>query len=480
MTREESGQNVRFQNDSYYEDEINLIDYFRVLWKWKYLIVLLTVLCSGVVIGLIIVKYPAKYVTSCIILLSFSGIEEHKNPDNTMFAKEQIITPNIVMRATSFLQKKDKSFHEKDVREMIGIKSIIPFEIQEQMKKAEKGKESYTFYPNQFSLTFTQEKDGIFSTKEKDKILLSIVDQYRKDFETKYEQEPLVTIEFPVNFLANYDYIDVIETFKAKTNDFIKFLNSKIKKAGFYRSQKTGASFIELKSTLELLNNIEINKIEATVKTLKLTKNMDNLVNIYKQKIRTIEVERKKKEMEALVAKKLLKDMKQSEGYGSPKFAGSNKGETRLVLDTSFIKSLIKEDSSSFLLKTALKAGVDAKKMGVDEEYLQEEIVRLKENGKEKEKLKEDIVYVQENLKNIKDRIIVLSKKANDLNMEYLSALVSNTVKIVKDPKTNKTRAVSIRNIILLSGVAALFMAIFSAFFIEYIKNGNRPTKQTQ
>jgi len=329
-----------------------------------------------------------------------------------------------------------------------------------------------------FKLTLTQEKDGIFSNKERGEILLSIVDQYRKDFERKYGQEPLVAIEFPANFLANADYIDVIKTFKAKTNDFIKFLDSKIKKAGFFRSQKTGESFIELKSNLELLNNIKISQIEATVKTLKLTKNKDNLINLYRHQIRTIEVERKKREKEALVAKKLLKDMKQSEGYGPPKSAGSNKGETSLVLDTSFIKSLVKEDSSSFLLKTALEAEVDAKKMEVDKEYLQEEIVRLKEKKKEKEK--ENIIYIQENLKNIKDRIIVLSKKANDLNMEYLSALVSNAVKIVKDPETNKTRAVNIKKIALLSGVVAFFMAIFSAFLIEYIKNANRTTKHTK
>ncbi|MBU0462456.1 MAG: hypothetical protein KKE12_02375, partial [Proteobacteria bacterium] len=251
MTREESGQNVRFQNDPYYEDEINLIDYLRVLWKWKYFIVLLTVLCSGVAIGITTVKYPVEYVTKCIISLNFPGIEKHKNPDNTMFDKEQIITPNILTRATSFLQKNDKSFSEKNLRGMIGIESIIP-------PKGIKGKESDTFYPNQFSLTLTSGKDGIFSTKEKNQILISIVNEYRAAFEKKYGQEPLVVVEFPADFLANSDYIDVVNTFKIKINNFIKFLDSKIEKAGFFRSQKTGESFIDLKSDLELLNNIEI------------------------------------------------------------------------------------------------------------------------------------------------------------------------------------------------------------------------------
>ncbi|MBU1055033.1 MAG: hypothetical protein KKC46_14575 [Proteobacteria bacterium] len=451
------------------DDEIDLMDCLLVLWRRKVLIILMTILITGVAIGTAMLRYPAKYVTSCAISLDYPGIEENKNPDNTMFAKEQIITPDIIARATSFLQKSNKSFSEIDLRAMIDIESIIPYEIQEKMKKAEIKKESYSFYPNRFTLTFTQEKDGILSNKEREEILLSIINQYKKDFEIKYGQEPLVMMKFPDNFLKNSDYIDVVNTFKTKTDDFIKFLNSKIAKAGFFRSKKTGESFIELKSSIELLNNIEISQIEATIHTLQLSKNKKNLINLYKQKIKTIEVKRKKREKEALVAKELLKYIKQAEGYTAPKSVGNDKGETRLVLDTSFIKSLVKEDSSSFLIKTALEAEVDAKKMEVDKEYLQEEIVCLKE--KEKEKEKENITYLQENLKNISERIFILSKKANDLNMEYLSTLVSNAVNIVRYPETNKIRAVNIRKIALLFGVMALLISIFIAFFIEYIKN---------
>jgi len=146
-------QQTKPNDHGYYpEDEIELMDYLLVIWKWKVFIILITVLCTGVAIGITKVRYPAKYVTSCIISLNFQGIEEHKNPDNTMFAKEQIITPDIISKATSFLIKKDKSFSEIDLRGMIGIDSIIPPEIKEEMEKTKKGKESYTFYPNQFKL----------------------------------------------------------------------------------------------------------------------------------------------------------------------------------------------------------------------------------------------------------------------------------------------------------------------------------------
>jgi len=466
MNQEESRQKQYPENYPYQEDEINLIDYLRVLWKWKVFIALGVVLCIGVAMGYVMLKYPTKYVTQCIIQLNFPGIEKHRNPDGTLFNKNQIITPAILSRTSVFLQKKNKIPPLENIRRMIDIKTIIPPEIQEKMKEAEKKRESYTFYPNQFSLILTTEEKSIFSTEERSQFLLSVIGEYRKDFEKKYGEEPLVVIEFPVNFLADSDYIDVINTFKVRTNNFIKFLDSKIAKAGFFRSQKTGDSFIDVKNDLELINDIKISETEATIKTLKLTKNKENLINVYRHKIRTIDVERKKKEKEALIAVKLLKEMKQLGRYESLRSAGREKGETSLVIDTSFIKDLIKEDSSALLLRTALQSEVKAKNLEVDKEFLEQEIVLLKKE----EKKEEDIVCIQTGLKDIEGKIVALSKRANELNMEYLGKLVNNAVQVVRDPQTSSVRSKDVKKFVLLAGVVALFMAVFLAFFIEYIK----------
>ncbi|MBW2662567.1 MAG: hypothetical protein JRD93_11400 [Deltaproteobacteria bacterium] len=66
----------------YYEDEIDLIDYLRVLWRWKWVIALMVVICAGAAIGITMAKYPTQYVTECIVALNFPGIEKHRNPDN--------------------------------------------------------------------------------------------------------------------------------------------------------------------------------------------------------------------------------------------------------------------------------------------------------------------------------------------------------------------------------------------------------------
>ena len=450
----------------YYEDEIELIDYLRVLWRWKWVIALMVVICAGAAIGITMVKYPTKYATECIIALNFPGIEKHRNPDGTLFDKNQIITPAILSRAVASLQKEETL----SLRGIIAIKAIMPPDVQE------KRKESYAFFPNQFSLTLATEQKDIFSEEEKSLILLSIVDEYRKEFERKYGEEPLVAINFPDDFLANYDYGEVVDTFKTKIDTFIKFLDSKVKKAGFFRSQKTGRlSFIDIKSDAESLRNIELSKTEAIIGTLKLTKNKEDLINQYKYNIRKIEIRKRKKEKEALVAHRLLKEMRQTGRYELSKEASSEKG-TSLVLDSSFIENLIKNDYFSSLLKTALKAEVEAKNLEVDKEFLEKKIDLLK--GKKEGKEKEKIACIQESLKAIQDKIRLLSQRANDLNMEYLRRSVAGAVQVIKDPETFETRSGNLKKTALLAAVVGLFFSIFLAFFIEYIRNASKAARK--
>jgi capsular polysaccharide biosynthesis protein len=450
----------------YYEDEIELIDYLRVLWRWKWVIALMVVICAGAAIGITMVKYPTKYATECIIALNFPGIEKHRNPDGTLFDKNQIITPAILSRAVASLEKEETL----SLRGIIAIKAIMPPDVQ-----AEKRKESYAFFPNQLSLTLATERENIFSEEEKSLILLSIVDEYRTEFERKYGEEPLVAISFPDDFLAKYDYGEVVDIFKTKIDTFIKFLDSKVKKAGFFRSQNTGFSFIDIKGDVESLRNIELSKTEAIIGTLKLTKNKEDLINQYKYNIREIEIRKRKKEKEASVAHRLLKEMRQTGRYELSKDASSEKG-TSLVLDSSFIENLIKNDYFSSLLRTALKAEVEAKNLEVDKEFLEKkiDILKAKKEGKEKE----NIDCIQKSLKTIQDEISILSQRANELNMEYLRRSVAGAVQVIKDPETFETRSGNPKKTALLAAVVGLFFSIFLAFFIEHIRNASKAARK--
>jgi len=166
--------------------------------------------------------------------------------------------------------------------------------------------------------------------------------------------------------------------------------------------------------------------------------------------------------------------MRQTGRYKLSKDASSEKG-TSLVLDSSFIENLIKNDYFSSLLKTALNAEVEAKNLEVDKEFLEKKIIILK--GKKEGKEKEKIACIQESLKAIQDKIRLLSQRANELNMEYLRRAVAGAVQVIKDPETFETRSGNLKKTALLAAVVGLFFAIFLAFFIEYIKTASKKSK---
>lgn len=75
MTQEQPNQQQYPQNYLPYEDEINLIDYLRVLWKWKWLVVAGTLICA-VVAAVISLQMPKIYQISTLIEPGIAGIKD--------------------------------------------------------------------------------------------------------------------------------------------------------------------------------------------------------------------------------------------------------------------------------------------------------------------------------------------------------------------------------------------------------------------
>ncbi|MCK4467009.1 MAG: hypothetical protein KAU60_01515, partial [Desulfobacterales bacterium] len=75
MTNQESNQQQYPQNYPPYEDEINLIDYLKVLWKWKWLIIAGTLICA-VVAAVISSQMPKIYEISTVIEPGIAGVKD--------------------------------------------------------------------------------------------------------------------------------------------------------------------------------------------------------------------------------------------------------------------------------------------------------------------------------------------------------------------------------------------------------------------
>ena len=75
MTNQESNQPQYQQNYPPYEDEINLIDYLKVLWKWKWLIIAGTLICA-IIAAVISLRMPKIYEVSTVIEPGIAGVKD--------------------------------------------------------------------------------------------------------------------------------------------------------------------------------------------------------------------------------------------------------------------------------------------------------------------------------------------------------------------------------------------------------------------
>ena len=116
---------------------------------------------------------------------------------------------------------------------------------------------------------------------------------------------------------------------------------------------------------------------------------------------------------------------------------------------------------------------------------------QLYDLGNSEKKIEAEVDNLSKNINDIKTEIerLKLSKteglqiRINDINaqintLNLKKGLISN-IKVVQEPEVSlhpvKPKK---KQIVLLSVVVGLFFMIFLAFFIEYIKNATRSTKQ--
>ena len=467
--------------DTHYEDEIELRDYLAVLWRRKGLIVgfVAAVMVATGVWALLKARSSTKHVTETLVQLNFSGIEKHHNPDGTKFDMYDIIRPEILSAAVGVIEDEE---HRNRVRQKprgyIFVEPFVPEEIKEKIEGMKKQKKTYLYLPNQFRLKFMYPPEDPLSAIEGERVLTAIAEGYHEDFISKYVAQSLLPVRLMGGNHDGYDYEDVVDILSRRIELCIGFLDKRIEEAGYYRGPVSGRSFVDIKSSLEGIRDIELRSLGSVISMASLTKSRGLLIQRYQHMIEDSERRRTKKQRESVFAKNLLGDLWSKNSLSVRKAEGGSSSEPLIVLDSSILKRLSGEDSEAYLLKKTLEAGVEAEHLAVEGKYLKDKLAKLKDDrvavksGGERT----DLNYVRDGLDLLSGRIGQLVKDANELNREYLEGMFSSSVQIIKEPYSFTESDFNARRIMALSLVVSFMVAIFLALFVEYI---SKPARRT-
>ena len=478
MTNQESKQQQYPQNYPPYEDEINLIDYLRVLWKWKWLIVAGTLICA-VVAAVISLRMPEIYEVSTVIEPGIIGVD---NSGNYTYMNSKNISGKI-----------NEGAYNKSIKKLLNIdpsKTNLEF-------KAGVGK-----FTNQIRISAEYKgKDVDLGLEASRKLIAIISDDYKKVVEQRKNDYNRQIAE-KQNEISKVEYIetqerkDIDEQILLKQNEISKIETQErkdIDKQILLKQNEIRKTEIQWRRDTDKQVTLKLNNIERKRNQIKL---QQEILEIARQRIKELELEakRNKNNTEKIVKQReiLLKDnrakdalflllyattIQQNEAYLirlsnqiynlRANLQAKEANIEELKVDTGFIATEIEE------LKLRRAEGLQSK---IDN--IRSEIEKLK--LRRAEGLQAKIDNIKAEIEELKlPRAEGLQAKIDNIKTQ-ISTLISekgniSNIKTIQNPEVSSASVKSKKKqIVLLSVVVGLFFMIFLVFFVEYIKNASK------
>lgn len=430
----------QLEERKYYEedDEIDLMELIRSLMKHKYLIVISTLIVTVLVTLGGYVYNKINTVNSAIIKFNYPEIATGKNPDGSIFLKENIIPLNVLNTVFEEEREKIKSENIAVFKKNVEIQGIIPNGTETRIENALKKGEDIFYVPTQYKI----------SSKEDKKVLAALVTDVVEEFINKYK--PNYTLA-PFENIQGYDYDNIY----LLINDRIDLLKANLKNGNKenYISNKLGYSFNELAVRIDSLQRVELQDYYSyyNVNGLSLNKIMRGIR--YDSEIKENQLEKEKLMGKAQILKNLLDQYKPT----GRQIVVPNIGDFGVKIDTE-------NEYYSNLINQYLSINNQIK----DKEF---EIKKLQEE-------KDNINYPSENQKNVIEQKLNLTieklnniiEDLNKINEDYVNAKYSDMIKVIS-PVTQINEGKPLPLFLGVGIVLGGMLGVFLAFMREFAKN---------
>lgn len=422
------------------DDDIDLMEIVRTLLKHKYVIGVITLVFTVVtVIGGIIYN---KLNTHSTVTIGFNypEIEVGKNPDGSIFYPENIISPTIITNVYDINKGALKNKKKEDFRKSIEINGIIPKAIQNKIENALKNGEKVAYTPINYKISTDENRD----------ILMELIDKSIADYLEKYKPNNQVAL---VENLDNYDYADIYRILNEKINILNNNIEQQEKKN--YVSNTLNFSFDELKSNLQILQNVELQDFYSYYLVNGFTKDEVNKIIRTKNLINDLQLKKEILDEKANVLRGMLKE-----------FRTDNRQMVVPTLGEFGIKLEAEDTHYTKLLDEYLKLEDSAKETVYQIRLAQEELKKI-ETPSESER--EILIKKQVDVITKLNEII---KKYNKINEEYINSKYSEMIKIVI-PVTEETEG---KSVVIYLGIGVILggvLGVLVAFLKEFKKNYN-------
>jgi ElaB/YqjD/DUF883 family membrane-anchored ribosome-binding protein len=331
----------------------------------------------GLAIAAIIYLVAGSFTTTTTSMrtsFAFSGIAKGEYPDHSKFQPDDLRAPDLVIEALN-RQKLDASeeFHSK-IRAALTIEGIIPPDVikaRDRLRAA--GQNPPAYVPDEYLVTLSLARNFPLNIRQRGLLLDNIVSAYQEKFQRTYATVPQA-FGNAFDTLRNADYFEYELILDGEIQSIVSYLNQQLEQAKTFRSSTTNLSFNDLLKQTELFSQIRLNETLGLIRQNGLSRNRGIAMVKMDYFLRTLgDQEQKAMEEEKVVQDLLTKTQERAQNYvlGIKSQATQQRSETP-ILDQGLIDSLLANDANNFLVRRALTAGLEVKRIQAEKAQLLE------------------------------------------------------------------------------------------------------------
>ena len=263
------------------EDTISLADLAITIWRWKFLILLLTIL--GLVFGFSASNFieGSESEVMTISELRWEGITEGEYPDGRRFIANEMFSAN---NYALVIQNSNLNTSIDNLRSNISIEPIIPARTLTQIDNALRQGQQLSFHPTLFNIKVNHSGLGV-DVAAAQNILNLLINQFEADFEQRYIQQ---TIDLNLLNLRteNLEYFQILEGLETQIHLIDEIIlditeNSSTR----FVSSTLGFGFSNIRFRTQSLRQSSINSMQSIYEDFLISKDQEKLESIYRLRL---------------------------------------------------------------------------------------------------------------------------------------------------------------------------------------------------
>jgi len=475
-----SGSRAPFGDDSY--EGIDLREVFARLIRGLAPTLGLAALGLAVAAVIYLLAGPFTIATTSIrATFAFRGFEKGEYPDHSKFQPDDLRAPDVVIEALN-RQKLDTSEEaQSEIRAALTVEGIIPPDViktRDRLRAA--GQNPPAYIPDEYLVTLTLPRKFPLSIPQRGLLLNDIVGAYQEKFQRTYATVPQA-FGNAFDTLRNADYFEYELILDSEIQNIASYLNQQLEQARTFRSSTTNLSFNDLLKQTESFSQIRLNETLGLIRQNGLSRNRSIAMVKMDYFLRTLsDQEQKALEEEKVVQDLMAKTQERAQNYvlGIKSQATQQRSEAP-ILDQGLIDSLLANDANNFLVRRALTAGLEVKRIQAEKAQLVERRKNmesfLKSTGEDQSAV---IIQVQKSLADLEASYKELVSSIRKTQADFSKQQFADAIRISMQPVTGsfyKSMVVAA----FIGGFIGLALGVGLSLLGVYIGGGKREAQGT-